>query len=140
MARRSTRRKAPRRSRSISVLNTLESVMYANILSRGLAGTGVVGLFSMDSDLRAPSDAYLSGGGSLTYVNADNKITLSEMVSNPELAIQAVAANGRANMKYMIGASLATSIGFKLSKRLLRKPLANIQRNLIKPLGIGVRI
>tara|TARA_R110000823_G_scaffold233595_1_gene359938 strand:- start:4 stop:339 length:336 start_codon:yes stop_codon:yes gene_type:complete len=111
--------------------------MYANILSRGLAGTGVVGLFSMDSDLRAPASTY---SGPLTYVNEDNKITLSEMVSNPELAIQAVAVNGRANMKYMIGASLATSIGFKLSKRLLRKPLANIQRNLIKPLGIGVRI
>ena len=137
MARRSTRRKAPRRSRSISVLNTLESVMYANILSRGLAGTGVVGLFSMDSDLRAPVASYT---GQLTYVNEDNKITLSEMVSNPELAIQAVAANGRANMRYMIGASLATSIGFRLSKRLLRKPLANIQRNLVKPLGIGVRI
>ena len=47
MARRRMKRKAPRRSRGISVLNTLESYAYASILSRGLMGNSPLGVISV---------------------------------------------------------------------------------------------
>ena len=113
MARRSMKRKAPRRSRGISVLNTLESYAYASILSRGLMGNSPLGVISGGSDIRAPSADYMAGGGSLTYVNADNTVSLSEIISSPDLALQAISQNAMANWQYMAGASFATGFGFR---------------------------
>jgi|TARA_R110002074_G_scaffold264775_1_gene436933 hypothetical protein len=139
MARRRMKRKAPRRSRGISVLNTLESYAYASILSRGLMGNSPLGVISGGSDIRAPSAAYTAGGGSLTYVNADNTVSLSEIISSPDLALQAISQNAMANWQYMAGASFATGFGFRLGKKLLRRPLSNVQRNIVVPLlGKGV--
>ena len=136
MARRRMKRKAPRRSRGISVLNTLESYAYASILSRGLMGNSPLGVISSKSDIRAPSADY---GGSLTYVNADNTVSLSEIISSPDLALQAISQNAMANWQYMAGASFATGFGFRLGKKLLRRPLSNVQRNIVVPLlGKGV--
>jgi|TARA_R110000823_G_scaffold82558_1_gene186966 hypothetical protein len=136
MARRSTKRKAPRRSRGISVLNTLESYAYASILSRGLMGNSPLGVISSGSDIRAPASGY---SGSLTYVNADNTVSLSEIISSPDLALQAISQNAMANWQYMAGASFATGFGFRLGKKLLRRPLSNVQRNIVVPLlGKGV--
>ena len=139
MARRRMKRKAPRRSRGISVLNTLESYAYASILSRGLMGNSPLGVISGGSDIRAPSADYMAGGGSLTYVNADNTVSLSEIISSPDLALQAISQNAMANWQYMAGASFATGFGFRLGKKLLRRPLSNVQRNIVVPLlGKGV--
>ena len=136
MARRRMKRKAPRRSRGISVLNTLESYAYASILSRGLMGNSPLGVISSGSDIRAPASGY---SGSLTYVNADNTVSLSEIISSPDLALQAISQNAMANWQYMAGASFATGFGFRLGKKLLRRPLSNVQRNIVVPLlGKGV--
>ena len=130
------KRKAPRRSRGISVLNTLESYAYASILSRGLMGNSPLGVISSGSDIRAPAPSY---SGSLTYVNADNTVSLSEIISSPDLALQAISQNAMANWQYMAGASFATGFGFRLGKKLLRRPLNNVQRNIVVPLlGKGV--
>ena len=142
MARRRMKRKAPRRSRGISVLNTLESYAYASILSRGLMGNSPLGVISSGSDIRAPQANPVTGvayGGSLTYVNADNTVSLSEIISSPDLALQAISQNAMANWQYMAGASFATGFGFRLGKKLLRRPLSNVQRNIVVPLlGKGV--
>ena len=136
MARRRMKRKAPRRSRGISVLNTLESYAYASILGRGLMGNSPLGVISSGSDIRAPAPSY---SGSLTYVNADNTVSLSEIISSPDLALQAISQNAMANWQYMAGASFATGFGFRLGKKLLRRPLSNVQRNIVVPLlGKGV--
>jgi len=136
MARRRMKRKAPRRSRGISVLNTLESYAYASILSRGLMGNSLMGVISSGSDIRAPESGY---SGALTYVNADNTVSLSEIISSPDLALQAISQNAMANWQYMAGASFATGFGFRLGKKLLRRPLSNVQRNIVVPLlGKGV--
>jgi len=40
----------------------------------------------------------------------------------------------------MAVSAIGIGITFKFAKKLLRKPIANVNRNLIKPLGIGVRL
>tara|TARA_R110002050_G_scaffold281788_1_gene429352 strand:- start:669 stop:980 length:312 start_codon:yes stop_codon:yes gene_type:complete len=99
-------------------------------------GNSPLGVISSGSDIRAPASGY---SGSLTYVNADNTVSLSEIISSPDLALQAISQNAMANWQYMAGASFATGFGFRLGKKLLRRPLSNVQRNIVVPLlGKGV--
>jgi hypothetical protein len=44
------------------------------------------------------------------------------------------------NYQSMAIQAASISIGFRLGKRLLRKPLALVNKNLVKPLGLGIRI
>jgi len=36
--------------------------------------------------------------------------------------------------------SIGVGIGFKLGKRLLRRPISNVNRNIFKPLGAGFKL
>jgi len=40
----------------------------------------------------------------------------------------------------MAVSAIGVGITFKFAKKLLRKPIANVNRNLLKPIGIGVRL
>jgi hypothetical protein len=40
----------------------------------------------------------------------------------------------------MAVSSIGIGISFKFARKLLRAPIANVNRNLMKPLGIGVRL
>ena len=53
----------------------------------------------------------------------------------------AIIGRGRANAVKMVFEAATLNIGFKIFKRALRAPIANINRNLVKPaLGAGVRL
>jgi len=133
------RRKAKRRvsrPRGFRVLSGLESLAYASILSQGLLGTSVYGAITGAADIRAPAASY---SGPLQYVNPNGAITLSEIVQSPDLALMAVMDNAKANVIPMAMASIATGVSFRIMKSVLRRPLGNVQRNLINPLlGKGV--
>lgn len=121
------------RPRGFRVLAALESLSYASILSQGLMGTSVVGLFTGQADIRAPMN------NQVQYVNKDGAITLSEIVQTPDLALMAVMDNAKANIIPMALASAATAVSFRVLKSVLRRPISNVQRNLINPfLGKGV--
>ena len=45
-----------------------------------------------------------------------------------------------ANYQAMAVQAIGIGLTFKFAKKLLRKPISNVNRNLMKPLGIGVRI
>lgn len=127
--------KAKRRSRprGFRVLAGLESLAYASILSQGLMGTSVVGLFTGQADIRPPLN------NQVQYVNKDGAITLQEIIATPDLALMAVMDNAKANIIPMAMASIATGVSFRILKSVLRRPLSNVQRNLINPfLGKGV--
>jgi len=135
MARRRTKAKRRSRPRGFRVLAGLEAAAYASILSQGLMGTSVMGLFG-GSDIRAPSAGY---SGPMQYVNTDGAITLTELVQNPNLSLMAVVDNARANLIPMAMASIATGVSFRIAKQVLRRPLSSVQRNLINPiLGKGL--
>jgi len=140
MARR--RKSSPRRrSRSVSLLNVAESYAYANVLTSGLMGTSPVGFITGASDLgyKTPS----VGAGMLApqaVMVGGDQISLGDIVSSPDAALGVVQSNFMTNYQNMAVQSLAIGIGFRLGKRLLRRPISNVNRNIFKPLGAGFKL
>lgn len=140
MARR--RKSSPRRrSRSVSLLNVAESYAYANILTSGLMGTTPVGFITGASDLGYKSPNV--GAGSLmaspVMVGGD-AISLGDIVSAPDAAFGVVQNNFMNNYQSMAIQSIGVGLSFRLGKRLLRRPISNVNRNIFKPLGAGFKL
>ena len=141
MARRSPRKKTTRRRRTFSLINALESYVYASIITENTLGTSPWGFITGATDIgyRESFDQGL-GVGSTSLVGTI-EISLGDMISNPGLALGQAAQNFQGALVPMAIQSALTSITFRLGKRLLRRPLANVNRNLVKPmLGAGVRL
>ena len=130
------RRKKAKRRRSpktISLLNIAESYAYASVLTGGVLGNTPVGFLGFDG----------SAGGAgygMTTTNGAGAMTLTSIVSDPGSSFDAMSANFMANYQAMAVSSIGIALTFKFAKKLLRKPISNINRNLAKPLGIGVRL
>jgi len=141
MARRRTKRKV-RRSRGFSLINALESYTYASILSQGVAGTSPWGMITGEGDLNQ-TQLYDSGLGvySPGPVVGATEISLADIARNPGLALSEMGKNLQNNIVPMAVSSLVTGVTFRFGKRLLRRPISNINRNLVKPmLGAGIRL
>ena len=129
MARRKTKTRR-RQSRMFSILNAVEAYTYASILSTGVMGSSTYGPFQ-------------DGGMSMiggNYYKGAQEISLSEIIQSPDVALGAMAQNFEQNYQAMAIQSLLTSVSFKFGKRLLRRPISNVNRNIMKPLGIGVKL
>jgi len=136
------RKKAKRRrAKTISLLNLAESYAYASILTEGVAGTTPYNLIVGGSDIAMGKviDVGL-GTTSLTGYTGTDQITLTEMVTSPDVAFSTMSSNFMSNWQNMVVKSFAVSVGFRVGKRLLRRPLSNVSRNIFKPLGLGVRL
>ena len=128
-----------RRSKMFSVINALEAYTYANILSEGIMGNSPYGFLTGASDIKTVSmNVYGSGSESMT-IGAES-LSLSEIVQHPDVAFSSMQANFMNNYQAMAIQSLVTSVGFRFGKRLLRRPISNVNRNIMKPLGIGVKL
>ena len=140
------KKKTRRRSRGFSLINALEAYTYASILSEGVAGTSPWGMLTGDTDIgtaRVTTDPGVGGYGmtySMQTVGA-KEISLGDIVSNPGLALAEMGNNLHSNLVPMAVASLVTGVGFRFGKRLLRRPIGNINRNIMKPLlGAGIKL
>ena len=133
MARRkkSKRRRGPK---MFSVINAIESYAYANLLTEGLAGTSPVAFITGRSDI-----AYGSTNGAMTVSGVDH-LTLSEMITHPGAAFMGMQTNFMANYQTMAVQAIGIGVGFKVAKKLLRRPISNVNRNLMAPLGIGIKL
>jgi len=142
------RKKATRRRRKTwSILNSLEALAYGQILSVGITGGGLWEFATGATDL-----GYRSNRGNLGIGTADNSLTgmsvvgntqisIGDFVSNPTLAIDEMTQNFTQSIIPMAIAGFGTSIAFRVGKRLLRKPISMVTRDLIKPVfGAGVRL
>jgi len=137
MAKRKTkRRKSPK---TISVLNVLESLTYASIITEGVAGTSVFGLFGA-TDLGQTSVHDAGLGLSTTTWTGGSALSLGDIMSEPTQAVSIMQTNFSNNWKNMAVASFVTGITFKWGRRLMRRPISNINRNIMKPLGVGIRV
>jgi len=137
------RRKASRRRspRSVSLLNIAESYAYASILTQGIAGTSPLGFITGQADAGMTSvyDAGLNTT-SMVYQNPDGAVSLSDLVTSPEGSFAAMQAGFKANYQTMAVNSILTGITFRVGKRLLRRPISNVNRNIFKPLGAGFKL
>ena len=135
------RKKTTRRRKSFSFLNALEAYTYAAIISENTVGTSPWGFITGATDIgyRQVSD-YGLGVTSRTVSGAD-EISLGDIMSEPGMALGAAASNFQSNLIPMALQSAAVGIGFRVGKRILRRPLASVNRNIVKPmLGAGIRL
>jgi len=130
------RRKKAKRRRSpktISLLNIAESYAYANVLTSGVMGNSPVGVLGFDGS--AGGAGYLPA-----TTNGAGGMTLTSIVADPGSSFDSMSANFMANYQAMAVSSIGIALTFKFAKKLLRKPISNVNRNMMKPLGIGVRL
>ena len=80
------------------------------------------------------------GSGSETMTIGAESLSLSEIIQHPDISLSAMQSNFMNNYQAMAVQSLVTSLGFRFGKRLLRRPISNVNRNIMKPLGIGVKL
>jgi len=129
MARR--RKKSRRRSpKTISLINLAESYAYASVLVGGVANNTPVGFIGFDG----------AGGTALATTNGGASVSLSSLVADPGSSFDAMQSNFMESYQAMAVQAIGIGITFKFAKKLLRKPISNVNRNMMKPLGIGVRL
>lgn len=127
----------------MSLLNALEAYTYASILSQGVAGTSPWGMITGDPDIASTTTSTGMGAYStdITTITGADEISLGDIVSNPGLALSEMTKNLQNNLVPMAVSSLVTGVSFRFGKRLLRRPIANINRNIMKPLlGAGIKL
>jgi len=130
------RRKKAKRRRSpktISLLNIAESYAYASVLTGGVMANSPVGVLGFDGSGAA-------GGAGYGMTTTNGAMTLQSIVSDPGSSFDSMSSNFMANYQAMAVSAIGIGITFKFAKKLLRKPIANVNRNLLKPIGIGVRL
>ena len=127
MARRKARR--VRRRKTFSVVNSIFSLAYANILTTGIFGTNLLNFF-----LGKTSAGY--GGG---FVSGPG-IGIRELLPHGSTQGQSID-NLSSNLPNMLVQSVMLGVTERVFKSVMRRPLANVNRNIVKPLlGAGVRL
>jgi phosphosulfolactate phosphohydrolase-like enzyme len=127
------RRKKAKRRRSpktMSLINLAESYAYASTITAGVFGNSPVGLLGFDA----------AGAGSTAMTTTNGGLSLQSIISDPGSSFDTMQANFSANYQAMAVQAIGIGLTFKFAKKLLRKPISNVNRNLMKPLGIGVRL
>ena len=148
MARRRAKKRT-RRRKTWSLLNAAESFGYATILSQGIFRANPVEFVLGETDI-APSTTWTwegVAGSSALYSDTfgagsgADKITLGDILKDPGFSFAVSANRAMKNAPTMAIQSIALGASFRILKRLLRQPLNNVNRNIVKPiLGAGVRI
>ena len=136
MARRRTKKRTRRGPKAVSVINAMEAYAYANLLSQGLAGSSPWEFVTGGSDIGYTS---MSGSTAMTLVGAD-KLSLTELITSPDVAFGAMQKNFAANYQAMAIQAATIGVSFRLGKKLLRRPISSVNRNIMKPLGIGIKL
>ena len=148
MARRkkATKRRGPK---SFGIISAIESYAYASILTQGLFDASPVEFLTGPDNVTAEGLA-LTPSQTQTYFQQNptkgatygaNPLSLRDIVGNPGFAANAILGRGMANGINMAIQAATVSVSFRLFKRMLRRPLSNIQRNLITPaFGKTVRL
>jgi len=142
------KRKAKRRRRkpAFSLLNALEAFTYAEIVARGTTGGGVYSFITGATDLGysksiTVTDSAWGSSATGAQLVGTTQISLGDLMTEPSLALMQIAQNFQSNLIPMSLSAFSTSIGFRIGKRLLRKPISSINRHLVKPaLGAGIRL
>jgi hypothetical protein len=123
------RRKAPRRRRDTSfrILSAAEGYVQANIVTEQLMDVSPIQFVFGDA---GPSFA-VSGGG----------ISLIEIARNPAL-LGTIGARAMSpdTILNIAGKSALANFGFRFARKILRRPIAQMNRQVFKPLGMGVKL
>ena len=140
------RRRGPTGFRLVSAI---ESYAYASVLTQGLFDASPVEFLTGSDNVTSEGVAltpeqtqnYFMANPRKGAVYGANPLSLRDIVGNPGFAANAIIGRGMANGINMALQAATINVGFRLFKNLLRRPLSNIQTNLIKPaFGKSVRL
>ena len=135
------RKKRTRRTRSWSLLNALEAYTYGAIITENLAGTSPWGLLTGATDLSYGSLNVGAGAMTATGWSGGDEISLGDILTEPGQALSVMSNNFRSNIVPMAVQGTLVGISFRIGKRLLRRQISSVNRNIVKPmLGAGIRI
>ena len=118
-------------------------------MTKGLFNTNPVQFVFGDADL-SPSNTWTPSGVQNAYMlNPDtagstigaDQISLGDIVKDPAFAFNTMIGRGQANLASMAIQSLTVGATARIFTRILRRPIANVNRNIMKPLlGAGVKL
>tara|TARA_Y100000310_G_scaffold116691_1_gene115386 strand:- start:97 stop:531 length:435 start_codon:yes stop_codon:yes gene_type:complete len=141
------KKKKTRRKPAFSILNAIEALAYGSLITEGVAGTSLPGFLFGDSDLMFTpgKQVYDAGHGTQSLTagswSGTGEISLGDLISEPGQAVSTMTTNFQNNILPMALGAFGISVTFRVGKRLLRKPISSVNRNLIKPaLGAGIRL
>tara|TARA_R110000751_G_scaffold62159_1_gene128450 strand:- start:67 stop:435 length:369 start_codon:yes stop_codon:yes gene_type:complete len=121
----------------------LEGYTYLSILTEGTMGTSPYGFITGDKDLSSTMTTTYTGldrGTESLVISGAEQISLKDLASEPSLAIAQISANAQTNFIPMAIQTAFTNVGFSLFKKGLRKPIARVNSQIFRPLGLGVRL
>ena len=126
------------------VLKLVADVEWTHLIpksSNGILGNSPVGVITGATDLgyQSVTDPGLRGATSMVSVGGGS-LSLGDIVSAPDQAFGIMQSNAMNNWQSMIVQSAGINIGFRLGKRLLRRPISSVNRTIFKQLGLGVRL
>ena len=117
-------------------------VAYGNlsILTMGSLGTSPIGWITGKGDIGHKSQTGWTEGlvGTDVVVGGD-EISLSDMLNEPAMSFDHIAANVKMNATGMAVNAIIFNTGAKVLRRALRQPI-NTSNRMIKQLGMGVKI
>ena len=128
MARRNGKKRAVRRRKQgIKVLNVAETFVQANILTQGLFGSNPISFVFGDA---GPSFSVAGGGMSIVEIvrRPDLLETVGTRLMQPERIVTMGLKSAGANIAFTIG------------RRFLRKSINKMNRDIFKPLNVGVTL
>ncbi len=114
----------------MSLLNLAESYAYAQVITGGVMNNTPAGMLGLGR----------AGTTAIATTNGGAPITLASLIDDPGSSFSNMQASFMQNYQQMAVQAIGIGVTFKFAKKLLRKPIANVNRNLMKPLGIGVRL
>jgi hypothetical protein len=121
--------KAPRRRRNngIKLLNVAEAYVQANIVTQALVQTDPI--------------SFVAGDKGPTLTVAGGGISLIEIIRDPQL-ISTIGARATSpdNIIDIAIKSFVANAGFKFAKRALRRPINMFNRQVMRPLALGVSL
>ena len=141
--RRKTKRRRARKT--FGLLSALEAYTYGALVSEAVMGTTPWGFLSGEPDIgltptgNPALETYAGSGMQLVGVD---QISLADIMKSPAQAFGAMSSNLQSSIIPLAIKSATVAFGFRFAKRVLRRPLSSIQRNIVKPMlgpGISVR-
>jgi hypothetical protein len=129
--------KRPRRSRSFSLTNAAFSLGYANILTSGIFGANLPE-FILGKDSSGYGSSIVSGTG-ISFQELIGIASGGGSVAGGDL--NQIQMNLKSNLPSMLIQSVTLSITERVFKSVMRRPIANVNRNIVRPLlGNMVRV
>ena len=154
MARRKSRKKAPRRRKTgFNIVNALELYIQTDVITRNIMGTNpFTALTGMES--------FTSGGGKgfgaspvttqIGYYPQGASVTVPELLGLDKMTsvgtvnrsvpfgqgVDTLKANFQANLFPMLIQTIGVRAGFAIGKRLLSKQRSFVNNKVLKPIGL----